>query len=120
VVSTDTARKLRLMLESVVGDEGTAAAASIPGYRVAGKTGTAQAYDDACGCYSGYTASFIGMAPADDPKVVVAVFLQKPKRGHYGGVVAAPVFQQVMTYALAARGVPPSGTKAPRVPLGYR
>jgi cell division protein FtsI (penicillin-binding protein 3) len=120
VVSAGTAQQLRLMLESVVGDEGTAAAATIPGYRVAGKTGTAQAYDDKCGCYRGYTASFIGMAPADDPQVVVAVFLQKPKRGHYGGVVAAPVFQQVMTYALAARGIPPSGTKPPKVPLGYR
>jgi cell division protein FtsI (penicillin-binding protein 3) len=120
VVSQQTARQLRLMLESVVGDEGTAAAATIPGYRVAGKTGTAEAYDERCGCYSGYTASFIGMAPADDPKVVVAVFLQRPKKGHYGGVVAAPVFQQVMTYALAARGIPPSGTKPPKVPLGYR
>jgi cell division protein FtsI (penicillin-binding protein 3) len=120
VVSQQTARQLRLMLESVVGDEGTAAAATIPGYRVAGKTGTAEAYDERCGCYSGYTASFIGMAPADDPKVVVAVFLQRPTKGHYGGVVAAPVFQQVMTYALAARGIPPSGTKPPKVPLGYR
>jgi cell division protein FtsI (penicillin-binding protein 3) len=120
VVGAKTAQQLRLMLESVVGDEGTAVAATIPGYRVAGKTGTAEAYDERCACYSGYTASFIGMAPADDPQVVVAVFLQRPTKGHYGGVVAAPVFQQVMTYALAARGIPPSGTRAPKVPLGYR
>jgi cell division protein FtsI (penicillin-binding protein 3) len=120
VVSAKTAKQLRLILESVVGDDGTAVEASIPGYRVAGKTGTAQAYDDKCHCYAGYTASFVGMAPADDPRLVVAVFLQQPVRGYYGGTVAAPVFQEVMTYALAREGVAPSGTKAPRVPLDWR
>jgi cell division protein FtsI (penicillin-binding protein 3) len=120
-VSTRAAGLMRDMMEAVTDPEtGTAPLAAINGYRVAGKTGTAQAYDDTCHCYSGYTASFIGMAPADNPRVVVAVFLQKPKKGHYGGVVAAPVFQQVMTYALAARNIPPAGTKAPKVPLGYR
>jgi cell division protein FtsI (penicillin-binding protein 3) len=119
VVSVETARQLRLMLESVVGDDGTAVQATIPGYRVAGKTGTAQRFDDSCHCYRGYTASFVGMAPADDPQLVVAVFLQNPIKGYFGGIVAAPVFQQVMTYALAARGVAPSGTKAPQVPLEW-
>jgi cell division protein FtsI (penicillin-binding protein 3) len=120
VVSAKTARQLRLMLESVVGHEGTAYKASIPGYRVAGKTGTADYYDEKLGRYSGYTASFVGMAPADKPRLVVAVFLQQPVRGYYGGSVAAPVFQQVMTYALTHEGVPPSGTKAPKVPLSWR
>ena len=119
VISAQTAATLRLMLESVVGDSGTARKAVVPGYRVAGKTGTAQAYDSRCACYRGYTASFIGMAPADNPKLVVAVVLQQPVRGHFGGQVAAPVFQQVMTYALASRGVTPTGTKAPDVPLTY-
>jgi cell division protein FtsI (penicillin-binding protein 3) len=117
VVSPTTAAKLRLMLESVVGAEGTGGAAAIPGYRVGGKTGTADYYDDAKGRYNGYTASFIGLAPADDPRLVVAVILQQPKKGHYGGTVSAPVFQQVMKYALALEQVPPSGTKAPAVPL---
>jgi cell division protein FtsI (penicillin-binding protein 3) len=119
VISTRTAQQLRLMLESVVGGDGTAIKASIPGYRVAGKTGTADFYDQKCSCYNGYTASFVGMAPADKPRLVVAVFLQQPVHGHYGGTVAAPVFQDVMTYALSRMAVPPSGTKAPKVQLRW-
>jgi cell division protein FtsI (penicillin-binding protein 3) len=119
VVSAKTAQELRLMLESVVKEGGTAVKASIPGYRVAGKTGTADYVDSSCGCYNGYTASFVGMAPADDPQLVVAVFLQQPVHGYYGGTVAAPVFQQVMNYALAHEGVAPTGTRAPKVPLEW-
>jgi cell division protein FtsI (penicillin-binding protein 3) len=118
VISSDTARQLRLMMENVVGDNGTAAKAVVPGYRVAGKTGTAQAAVN--GVYDGYTASFIGMAPADDPALVIAVILQRPTKGHFGGEVAAPVFQQLMTYALAERKIPPTGTKAPEIPLQWR
>ena len=81
VVSAQTARTVRLMLETVTGDGGTAPLAAIPGYRVGGKTGTAQRFDPTCGCYRGYTMSFIGLAPADDPGVVVAVTLQAPKVG---------------------------------------
>jgi cell division protein FtsI (penicillin-binding protein 3) len=120
VVSAQTAQQVRLMLESVVGENGTAVKATVPGYRVAGKTGTAQAYAASCGCYQGYTASFIGMAPADDPALVIAVVLQNPVNGHFGGEVAAPVFQQLMTYALAERKVPPTGTKPPEIPLTWR
>jgi cell division protein FtsI (penicillin-binding protein 3) len=120
VVSAQVAQQMRLMMENVVGENGTAARAEVPGYRVAGKTGTAQAADPRCGCYRGYTASFIGMAPADKPSIVIAVVLQRPTRGHFGGQVAAPVFQQLMTYALAARKVPPTGTKAPEIPLNWR
>jgi cell division protein FtsI (penicillin-binding protein 3) len=119
-ISPQVAAQMRHMLENVVGEEGTAERAEIPGYRVAGKTGTAQAPDSACGCYRGYTASFIGMAPADHPQLVVAVVLQRPVNGHFGGTVAAPVFQQVMTYALAARGVAPTGTRSPAVPLTWQ
>jgi len=120
VISVATARQMRLMMENVVGEEGTAARAEIPGYRVAGKTGTAQASDPTCGCYRGYTASFVGMAPADDPRLVVAIVLQRPVNGHFGGVVAAPVFQEVMSYALAERGIAPTGAKAPVVPMTWR
>jgi cell division protein FtsI (penicillin-binding protein 3) len=121
VISAKTAQKVRLMMEGVVGKEGTGQLASIPGYRVAGKTGTADFYDDKVGKYNGYTASFIGMAPADNPRLVVAVILQQPKKnGHYGGSVAAPVFQELMEKALAREGVPPSGVKAPEVPLTWR
>lgn len=120
VISARTAQQLRRMLENVVGDDGTAIRASVPGYRVAGKTGTAQAYDDRCRCYSGYTASFVGMAPADNPRLVVGVYLQKPRNGYFGGAVAAPVFQKVMTYALANQDVEPTGTKAARMPVHWR
>ena len=120
VVSPDVAREMRLMMEQVVSDVGTAVKAAIPGYRVAGKTGTAE-YPDGHGGYQAgaYTASFIGMAPADDPKLVVAVVLDRPTNGYFGGQVAAPVFSQLMAYALAQAKVPPSGTKAPRIPLRW-
>jgi len=119
VVSAKTAQQVRLMLESVVGEDGTAVDAAIPNYRVAGKTGTAQAYDDDCGCYSGYTASFVGMAPADDPQLVVAVFVRQPQTDHYGGTVAAPVFQQIMSDALTAEKIAPTGTKKPDLALTW-
>ena len=105
------------MLEGVVSAEGTAPEARIPGYRVAGKTGTAQRYDDTCHCYRGYTGSFIGLAPADDPQLIVAVTLQRPVRGYYGGTVAAPVFREVMTYALQEMAIPPTGAVSPRIRL---
>jgi cell division protein FtsI (penicillin-binding protein 3) len=117
VVSAQTAKTVREMLEGVVSSEGTAPEARIPGYRVAGKTGTAQRFDPGCGCYRGYTASFIGMAPADDPQLIVAVTLQRPVKGHYGGSLAGPVFKQIMSYALQKLQIPPTGTKAPTISL---
>lgn len=117
VVSKKTAGQVIAMLEGAVSDEGTAPEARIAGYRVAGKTGTAQRYDDACGCYRGYTGSFIGLAPADAPQLVVAVTLQRPVNGYYGGVVAAPVFREIMTYALQSLQIPPTGAKSPSIRL---
>jgi cell division protein FtsI (penicillin-binding protein 3) len=119
VVSASVARQMRLMMEQVVGDEGTAAKAAIPGYRVAGKTGTAQVPGKNGYQAGAYVASFIGMAPADAPKLVVAVVLDQPRNGHYGGQVAAPVFSQLMAFALAQAKVPPTGTKTPRIPLQW-
>ena len=110
VISEDTAVKLRLMLESVVSARGTAPSAAIPGYRVAGKTGTASRYDQATGRYSGYTASFFGFAPADAPRYVISVTLQTPHNGHFGGVLCGPVFKKVMTFVLQSEHVPPTGT----------
>jgi cell division protein FtsI (penicillin-binding protein 3) len=110
VVSASTAAKMRLMMESVVSSHGTAPSAAIPGYRVAGKTGTAWRYDENCGCYSGYTASFIGFAPADAPAFVINVTIQAPKGGHYGGVLGGPVFKKVMTFVLQSRHIAPTGT----------
>ena len=117
VVSEDTAIKLRLMMESVVSAQGTAPSAAIPGYRVAGKTGTAMRYDQNTGKYSGYTASFIGFAPADAPRYVISVTLQDPKNGHYGGSLGGPVFKKVMTFVLQSEHVAPTGTKVLPVAL---
>ena len=87
VISEDTAAKLRLMMESVVSVNGTAPSAAIPGYRVAGKTGTAMRVDPNTHKYSGYTASFIGFAPADRPRYVISVTIQNPHNGHFGGAL---------------------------------
>ena len=110
VISTDTAAKMRLMMESVVSANGTAPSAAIPGYRVAGKTGTAQRIDDTCGCYRGYTASFIGFAPADNPAYVISVTIQDPKGMHWGGYLGGPVFKKVMSFVLQSKGIAPTGT----------
>ena len=118
VVTSATSRQVRAMLETVVGPQGTAPNAGVPGYRVGGKTGTAEAFDETCGCYRGVVASFIGMAPIDDPQLVVGVFLDNPQNGRYGGELGGPVFRRVMTYALKAEQIPPTGTKASYLPLG--
>jgi cell division protein FtsI (penicillin-binding protein 3) len=108
VLSVENAAKMRTMMESVVSKDGTAPTAAIPGYRVAGKTGTAQRYNTACSCYSGYTASFIGFAPADQPKYVVSVTIQDPKGLHWGGALAGPVFKKVMSFVLQSEKVKPT------------
>lgn len=117
VVSHQTAADVSRMLEGVVSPEGTAEEAQIPGYRIAGKTGTADFYDATVGKYSGRTASFIGYAPADDPEIVVAVIVQKPTYPFFGGYVAGPVFKDVTTYALQELRIPPTGAKATPVTL---
>ncbi|MER7500128.1 penicillin-binding transpeptidase domain-containing protein [Nonomuraea pusilla] len=115
VVSETTAKEIATMLESAVSAEGTGELAAIPGYRVAGKTGTANRYDPQLGRYEGYTASFVGFAPADAPRLVVLSVLQNPKNGHYGGQIAAPVFKDVMTFAIKSKKIPPTGSAAPPV-----
>jgi cell division protein FtsI (penicillin-binding protein 3) len=118
VVSPKTAKTVLAMLENVVSENGTAPKARIPGYRVAGKTGTAQV-----AVPGGYgrevIASFVGVAPADKPELVVAVTIVKPQVGRYGGQLAAPVFKEVMMSALKTRHVPPTGTVAPNMPLKF-
>ena len=108
VLSDETAKNLRKMMESVVSPSGTAPSAAIKGYRVAGKTGTAQRFNSSCKCYSGYTASFIGFAPADQPKYVVSVTIQDPKGMHWGGVLAGPVFKKVMSFVLQNERITPT------------
>ncbi len=108
VLSEQTAINLRAMMESVVTKDGTAPTAAIAGYRVAGKTGTASRFNTSCKCYSGYTASFIGFAPADQPKYVVSVTIQDPQGLHWGGALAGPVFKKVMSFVLQSERVQPT------------
>jgi cell division protein FtsI (penicillin-binding protein 3) len=107
VVSQETADTVVRMLETAVA-EGTGGNAEVPGYRIAGKTGTAQAFEG--GGVIKTVASFIGIAPADDPRIVVNVVLYDPKTSIYGAVVAAPLFRDVTAFGLQHLGIPPSGT----------
>jgi len=107
VISSETARQMRAMLETVTQEGGTATGAAIPGYRVAGKTGTARKIRDGGGYSHTYIASFVGFAPASAPRYVLAVMVDEPRAGAiYGGLVAAPVFSKVMGEALRQHGVP--------------
>ena len=121
VVSEKTAGTLAKMLESVVDDrEGTGTKAHIQGYRVAGKTGTANRVDPVRGVYKGYTASFAGFAPADDPQVTVYCAIQNPTEGSYfGGQICGPIYKKVMEFALKTLQVPPTGAKAARLPVDF-
>ncbi|MET7638867.1 penicillin-binding protein 2 [Streptomyces sp. NPDC005438] len=119
VVSGKTARTLARMLESVVDDmEGTGTTAKIPGYRVAGKTGTANRVDPETGSYRGYTSSFAGFAPADKPRVTVYCAVQNPKKGSYfGSDVCGPVYKQVMKFSLKTLQIAPTGAKPAKLPV---
>ena len=109
VVTEKTAREMRAMLETATGPEGTAPKAQVPGYRVAGKTGTA--YKVIGGRYvSKYVSSFVGFAPASDPRIIIAVMVDEPSGAHYGGEVAAPVFSAIAGNALRAMNVGPDST----------
>ena len=123
VFAPHTAREIRNMLEMAVQPEGTAPKARVPGYRVGGKTGTA--YKVEGGVYAKkYVASFVGVAPISEPRLVVAVMIDEPSGGaHYGGDVAGPAFSQIMGGALRTLGVLPDApvqvadAKAGKAPL---
>jgi len=108
IFSAATAAQVRQMLELVVQPGGTAPRAQVVGYRVAGKTGTAHKVDGASYAANKYISSFVGFAPASDPRVIIAVMVDEPSAGqYYGGSVAAPVFANVMTGTLRMLGVKP-------------
>jgi cell division protein FtsI (penicillin-binding protein 3) len=121
VVSRRAARMMTHMMEAVTDPlQGTAPLAGIAGYRVAGKTGTAQRVGTTCHCYDGtFTVSFAGFAPADNPRFLVYVVVQNPKNGGGGGSIGGPAFHKIMSYLLQKYTVPPSGTKAPKIPLEW-
>jgi len=117
VISQGTARAVRTMLESVTHPGGTAVRAQVMGYRVAGKTGTAHKLEDGSYANDQYVSSFVGMAPASNPQLLIAVMIDEPSNGgYYGGTVAAPVFSAVMAESLRMRGVAPDAPILPLVP----
>ena len=122
VVSADAARQTAQMMELVTTqDVGTAPGAGIEGYRVAGKTGTAQEVGGACNCYKdgGLDVSFAGFAPADKPRFTVYVVVKHPGEGASGGGTAGPVFRKILNYVLQKYAVPPTGTTPPALPTKW-
>jgi cell division protein FtsI (penicillin-binding protein 3) len=113
LVSKETAREVARMMEMAVGPGGTAPRAAVPGYRIAGKTGTAHKPEDGGYAEKKYVSSFAGFGPVSDPRYVIAVMIDEPGAGkHYGGDVAAPVFASVMGAALRMMSVPPDAQPA--------
>ncbi len=111
VISEDTARKVTKMMEGVTTNGGTGLNAAVDGFRVAGKTGTAQKADPVTRGYSATkrTASFVGFIPADKPRLTILVVIDEPKTSPYGGVVAAPAFKGIALNSLCYLKVPPQG-----------
>ena len=119
VLGTATTHTLTEMLAYAVRD-GTGYNAQIGGYQVAGKTGTANRVDPVRGIYKGYTASFAGFAPADDPQVTVYCAIQNPTKGSYfGGQICGPIYKKVMEFALKTLQTAPSGSDPARLPVSF-
>lgn len=116
VISSEASKMVLEMMESVVTKDKSRQLAN---YRVAGKTGTAQRVDPACGCYRGYTASYVGVAPAEDPQLLVYVMIDQPTKGSDGSALALPVANQILNLALPRYGVKPSTEPAPKAVLEY-
>lgn len=117
VISPESSAMVRDMMEAVI--TGVDDDRAIPGYRTAGKSGTAQRYDAECKCYNGYTASFVGVAPAEDPQLLVYVVLDQPTNGNLGSQLALPVVNNVLQMALPRYNVLPSTTSAPEKPTTW-
>jgi cell division protein FtsI (penicillin-binding protein 3) len=107
VISTQTAGQLTQMLEGVLAPGGTASEVSVPGYTLAGKTGTAEVAVDGGYSETQFVASFVGFAPANDPRLLVAVVVDEPQGSYYGGEVAAPAFGEIAKFALPYLEIPP-------------
>lgn len=127
VVDPTTARTVRDMFRAVIQDDpmgiqnGTGAKAAVAGYQVSGKTGTAQQVDPSCGCYSNsrYNITFAGIAPADDPRFVIGIMLDNPRRSSdgSGGQSAAPLFSSIASWMLQRDRIPQSPRPTPRLVL---
>lgn len=113
IVSSETSKGVASMMESVVGPGAFGEALAMDEYRVGGKTGTSENYDAEKGAYSGYTSSFVGMAPAENPRILTYVVVEDPTNGHTGGAIAGPVAWDMLRTSLPRYGVPPSTGSRP-------
>jgi cell division protein FtsI (penicillin-binding protein 3) len=109
-VSSETAETVRKMMEKVTEDGGTGTKAALAGYKVGGKTGTAQKIDEN-GTYARgkYVSSFVGFVPSENSEATILVMIDEPQKAHYGGVVAAPVFKKIALQTLNFMNIPPDG-----------
>jgi cell division protein FtsI/penicillin-binding protein 2 len=107
VISARTSRRIDRMLEGVLAPGGTASEVSVPGYELAGKTGTAEKAFNGVYSKSAFVASFVGFAPAMHPRLLVAIVVDEPKGDIYGGSVAAPAFGEIAAFALPYLRIPP-------------
>lgn len=117
VISEEASRDVVDMMEAVTMLDSEAR--SIPGYRTAAKSGTAQRFDPECMCYNGFTASYVGVAPAEDPQILVYVVLDQPTNGNLGSQLAMPVVNQILQLALPRYNVLPSQSEAEQKPLTF-
>ena len=116
VLPENVVQQINTLLERVVTPEGTAQKAAIPGYRVAGKTGTVHKVKSTGGYEEDkYQSLFVGFAPASSPQFVLAVMIDEPQEVHYGGDIAAPVFSRIMSDALRLYGVKPDANEESKI-----
>src|SRR5215208_1223473 len=113
VISPKTASQVNTMLEGVLAPGGTASEVSVPGYTLAGKTGTAEVAENGTYSDTKFVASFVGFAPAEDPKLLVTIVVNQPQGDYYGGTVAAPAFGQIAKFALPYLNIPPDQGTSP-------
>lgn len=119
VISATSSSMVLDMMESVVASKVGASRFPIEGFRTAAKSGTAERIDPTCKCYSGYVASFVGVAPVEDPQILVYIVVDRPQGQYQGSQVAAPAYKDIMRIALQRYGVAPSTTAAPVKPIEW-
>lgn len=119
VVTPETSAAVRDLMRAVVDTRNGRKALALDHYQTGGKTGTAQLADEKCGCYRGYVTSYVGIAPLDDPRLLTYVVINNPRRGDTGSGTAAPVFKDIMRFALPRYAVPPNSDKPEPAPITY-
>jgi cell division protein FtsI (penicillin-binding protein 3) len=119
LVSSRTSRQVRDLMRAVVDTDNGQRNLALAGYQTGGKTGTAERADSRCGCYKGYVTSYVGFAPYDDPQILTYVVINNPRKGETGTGVAAPVYKDIMQFALPRYSVPPDSRQTKAKPTEW-